>query len=137
MSMSIQTLDESARLLAGATLIDSIQIYNVGNPVTVGFEVTRELTAVGAPIPGLVQTTTLENAVESQVTSVYSVKVAKGTALVAGQAVKVISCVAEPDLVGKTLLLDKISKNGLAMIRKGVASDFEQVNQEGKEGLHA
>lgn len=134
--MSIQTLDESARLLAAATLIDQVQIYTVGQPVTVGINVTRELTAVGEPIPGLVQTSTLENAAESQVSSLYSVKVAKGTVLEAGQAVRVVACIAEPALVGKTLLLDKVSKNGLAMIRKAIASDFEVVNQEGKEALN-
>ena len=135
MTMSTQTLAESARQLATAVLIDSIQIMDVGDPVTVGFEVVRELTPVGEPVAGLVQTSTLANAVESRVDSVYSVKVARGTALSAGQAIQVVRCIMEPDLVGKTLLLDKVSKNGLAMIRKAVASDFEQVNQEGKDGL--
>ena len=90
---------------------------------------------MGEPIAGLVQTTTLANAVESRVDSVYSVKVARGTVIAAGQAIRVVTCLAEPDLVGKVLLLDKVSKNGLAMIRKAVASDFEVVNQEGKGGL--
>lgn len=86
-------------------------------------------------VPGLVQTTTLANAVESRTDSTYSVKVAAGTALRAGQGIEVVSCVAEPDLVGKVLLLDKVSHNGLAMLRKAVASDFDMVNQQGKEGL--
>lgn len=135
MTMSIQTLGESARQLAVAVLLDSVQILNVGDPVTVGFEVTRSLTEVGEPVAGLVQTTTLANAVESNVDNIYSVKVPQGTVLAAGQAIRVVSCLMEPSLVGKVLLLDKISQNGLAMIRKGVASDFEKVNQEGKEGL--
>lgn len=132
MTMSTQTLGEAARQLAAAVLLDSIQIYDVGQPVTVGPNVTRDITEVGEPVAGLVQTTTLANAVESRVDSVYSVKVARGTDLSAGQAIKVITCLAEPDLVDKVLLIDKISKNGLAMIRKGVASDFGVVNQEGK-----
>jgi hypothetical protein len=107
----------------------------VGDPITVGIEVTRILTPVGQPVPGLVQTTTLENAVESRTSNVYSVKVAQGTPLKAGQAVKVVSCVMEPDLAGKVLLLDKVSQNGVAVIRKAVASDYTVVNQEGKEGL--
>lgn len=122
-------------MLERSVLIDSLQIMDVGQPVTVGIEVTRALTPVGSATPGLVQTTTLENAAESNVSSVYSVKVSKFTQLSAGQAVKVVACRNEPDLVGKVLLIDKISKNGLAMIRKAVASDFEKVNQEGKEGL--
>ena len=135
MVMSTQTLAESSRLITENVLIDTVQLYNVGDPVTVGYEVTRELTPVGDPIPGLVQTTVLANAVESQVVSTYSVKVAGGTDISAGQAVKVIACVQEPELVGKVLLLDKVSQNGLAVLRKAVASDFHSVNQEGKEGL--
>lgn len=128
-------LDAGADNLA-LVLIDSLQICNVGPAKTVGFEVERELTPVGEPVDGLVQTTVLENAVESAVTNTYSVKVARGTDLSAGQAVKVLRCHREPSLVGHVLLVDKISQNGLAMIRKGVAQDFNQVNQEGKEGLH-
>jgi len=135
MTMSTQTLDDAARLLTAAVLLDSLQILTVGPPVTVGATVTRALTPVGLPIQGLVQTTSLANAVESRTDSVYSVKVAKGTALAAGQAIKVLNSRSEADLVNKVLLIDKISKNGLAMIRKAVASDFENVNQEGKSNL--
>lgn len=135
MTMSTQTLGESARMLAAAVLLDSLQVLTVGLPVTVGINVTRALTPSGQPVAGLVQTTTLANAVESRTDSTYSVKVAQGTPLVAGQAVRVLICLMDPSLVGKVLLLDKISQNGLAMIRKGVASDFETVNQEGKEGI--
>ena len=134
MVMSTPILDEAAHHLSGV-LVDLIQLYDVGEPVTVGIHVTRALTPVGDPIPGLVQTTTLENAVESRTESTYSVKVARGTAIAAGQAIKVTRCVQEPDLVGKTLLLDKVSQNGAALIRKAVAQDFENVNQEGKEGI--
>ena len=134
MTMSTQTLTEGARLLS-TVLIDSLQIMDVAAPVTVGVNVTRDLTPVGQPVAGLVQHTTLENAVENRTSTAYSVKVARTTALAAGQAVKVLSCAADPSLVDKVLLLDKVSQNGLAMIRKGVASDFENVNQEGKEDL--
>ena len=118
--------------MAAATLVDTIQIYTVGAPDTVGFEVTRPLTAVGEPIQGLVQSTTLENAIESRTETIYSVKVARGTPFSPGIAVRVITCVAEPELVGKTLLIDKVSLNGLSLIRKATASDFETINQEGK-----
>lgn len=135
MTMSTQTLAESARQLATAVLLDTIQVLTVGQPVTVGINVTRGLTPVGTPVAGLVQTTLLANAVESRVDCTYSVKVARGTALAAGQAVRVVTCLAEPELVGKVLLIDKMSLSGLSMIRKGVAADFEVVNQEGKGGL--
>lgn len=132
MTMSIQTLAEGSRLLALATLVDTIQIGTVGPPVTEGFEVTRQFTPVGEPVAGLVQTVTLENAVESLTSSTFSVKVAQGTALNPGNAVRVITCVQEPELVDVILLIDKVSLNGAAMIRKAVARDFETVNQEGK-----
>lgn len=135
MTMSTQTLDESARQLAAAVLVDSIQIMTVGDAVTVGIHVTRNLVALGAPVMGLVQTSVLLNAAESMTEATYSVKVPRGTALASGQAVKVLTCRQEPELVGKVLLIDKVSKNGLAMIRKAIASDFEVVNQEGKGGL--
>jgi hypothetical protein len=135
MTMSTQTLLEASRTLAAAVLLDTIQILDVDEPVTQGAVVTRTTTPVGQPIPGLVQTTTLANAVESQVENTYSIKVARGTQLRAGQAVRVVACGAEPDLVGKTLFVDKVSGNGLAMIRKAVATDFDKVNQQGKEGI--
>lgn len=134
MVMSTPILADAAHLLS-TVLIDSVQIHNVGEPVTVGFTVERELTPVGDPVPALVQTTTLANAVESNVENIYSVKVAQGTVLEAGQAVEVLTCVQEPSLVGKKLLLDKVSQNGSAIIRKAVASDFHTVNQEGKGNL--
>jgi hypothetical protein len=132
--MSTQTLAEGARLLAGV-LIDSIQIYDVGEPVTVGFTVIRPLTPVGDPVAGLVQGTTLQNAIESKTETIWSVKVALATPMRSGQAVKVLSCVQDPTLVGKTLLLDKVTQQGAAMIRKGVASTVETINSQGKEGL--
>lgn len=135
MVMSTQTLAEASRIMDAAVLTDVIDLYDAGDPVTVGFQVTKPLTLLANGIPALVQTTTLENAVESRTSSVYSVKVSQGTKIYAGQVVEVVTCIQEPDLVGKKLLLDKVSKNGLAIIRKAVASDFEVVNQEGKEGL--
>lgn len=131
MVMSTQTLREAGRLLA-TVLIDELQVLNVGPPVTVGVNVTRALTAAGAPIRGLVQSVTLESAVDGRITQSYAIKVARGTALDKGQAVRVISCAQEPDLVGQELLIDTISRNGLALIRKGTASIFANVNQEGK-----
>lgn len=134
MVMSTQTLAESSRLLA-LLLMDEVQILDVGQPVTVGINVTRQLTPVGDPVPALVQSVTIENALEGTVSKGWSVKVRQGTALEAGQAVRVTRCTQEPSLVGKVLLLDSITQNGAAMIRKAVAQDFEKVNQEGKEGL--
>ena len=121
--------------LLSVVLEDRVQIYDLGEPVTVGAHVTRAKTPIGSPTPALVQTTTLANSAESRTESVYSVKVAQGTPLTAGQAIEVLTCRQEPSLVGKFLLLDKVSQNGLALIRKAVASDFQIVNQEGKASL--
>jgi len=134
MVMSTQILRDAAALLA-QQLIDSVQIMNVGQPVTVGASVTRALTPAGDPLPGLVQSISLENATEGRVNQLYSVKLPVGTPVVEGQAVKVLACVAEPQLVGQVVLLDTVSKNGLAMLRKGTGQVSHIVNQEGKEAL--
>lgn len=134
MVMSTLTLADASRLLE-ELLIDRVQLLLVGDPVTKGFEVTRQTVPVGDPVPALVQTTTLANAAESRTDNVYSIKVPHETVIDAGMAVKVLTCHREPSLVGKKLLLDKVSQNGLALIRKAVASDFTVVNQEGKEDL--
>ncbi|AVJ51000.1 hypothetical protein FDJ44_gp09 [Microbacterium phage Pikmin] len=135
MVMSTQTLAEASSLLDNAVLEDVINIYEVGDPVTVGIEVTRPLSPLAIGVAGLVQTTTLANAVESRTDNVYSIKVSRGTILEAGMVVEVDQCLQEPSLTGKKLLVDKVSQNGLAIIRKAVASDWTVVNQEGKEGL--
>lgn len=135
MVMSTQTLASAASMLDVAVLIDTLDLYNVGDPVTTGIHVSRELTLVQSNIRSLVQATTLENAVESATNTFYSVKVPRGTNIKAGQAIKVKTCTNDPSLVGKTLYLDKVSQNGLALIRKAVASDTYSVNQQGKEGL--
>lgn len=135
MVMSTQTLDQASQLLQSAVLIDRLQVLDVGQPVTVEFEVTRSLTAVGEPVAGLVQSVTLENAVEGRVSQTYSLKVPQGTVLREGRALKVLQCRQEPDLVGMVLLVDTISRNGLAMIRKGTASIARVVDQQGKEAI--
>jgi hypothetical protein len=132
MTMSTQTLDEAGRTMTRAILIDTLQIFNVGDTITTGAHVSRELTPVGDPISGLVQTVTLESAVEGRVAQGYSIKVSRGTALEAGQVIKVVTTRTDQELVGLPILVDTISKNGLAMIRKGTGITFETVNQEGK-----
>jgi hypothetical protein len=134
MTMSTQTLADASALLSGPHR-DRLQILTVGTPVTMGTQVTRPLTPRGDVVPGLVQATTLENAIESQTSTTYSIKVSHGTGLVAGEAVRVVTCEREPALVGKTLLVDKVSLNGLALIRKATASDFDTVDQQGKGAL--
>mgnify|MGYP003591895592 CR=1 FL=1 len=135
MVMSTPTLDRAAHLVSVAILIDTLDLYNVGEPVTTGINVSRELTLVQADIPSLVQGTLLANAVESATETTYSVKVSRDTVIKDGQAIKVKSCAADPSLVGKTLYLDKVSQNGAALIRKAVASTSYNVDQQGKEGL--
>lgn len=134
MEILTRTLHDSRAMLE-TVLVDSVQVLDVGSPVTTGVNVTRSLTEAGEPIAGLVQSISLENAIEGKVTQLYSVKVASGTALAPGQAVKVLSCLAEPDLVGQVILLDNVSRNGLSMIRKATGQLSNVVNQEGKEAL--
>jgi hypothetical protein len=129
--MSILTSADAAALLE-TQLDDEISIYSVGAPVTTGIHVTKPLTLLAEGIPALAQTTTLANAVESRVDSVYSVKVARGTDLEAGMVVEITKAVTEPNLQGKKLLLDKVN---VGNISKAIAADWVVVNQEGKEGF--
>lgn len=122
-------------MIERAILLDRIQVGTVGAPVTVGINVTRTFTPVGEPVAGLVQTVSLENTSEGTVTQAVSVKVPKRTELEAGQAVRVEACLAEPGLVGKVFLIDSMSLNGAAMLRKGFASRFDAVDPQGKGAL--
>lgn len=135
MVMSTQTLASASSLLDVALLIDSLDLYDVGELVTEGIHTKRELTLVQSDIRSLVQTTTLQNAVESATDNTYSIKVPRETVMGPGQAVKVTKCTQEPNLVGKTLYVDKVSQNGLAIIRKAVASDTYNVDRQGTEVL--
>lgn len=135
MVMSTATLGSASALMEQAVLIDTLDLYNVGDLITVGIETQRELTLVEADVTSLVQATTLANAVESATETTYSVKVARTQPMSAGQAVIVKTCQADPSLVGTTLYLDKVTTNGLALIRKAVASLTYNVDQQGKEVL--
>lgn len=135
MVMSTQTLASASALLEQAVLIDTLDLYSVGDLVTVGTETQRELTLIKADVTSLVQATNLANAVESATDTTYSVKVPRSQPVQAGQAVIVKTCQADPSLVGTTLYLDKVSTNGLAMITKAVASTTYNVDQQGKGGL--
>lgn len=135
MAMSTQILTEASKLLSHNVLNDNIGIYTAGDPVTTGIYVSKSLTEVDTNVAALVQTITLENAVESRTANTYSIKVAQGVELVAGMVIEVEACHQDSSLVGKKLIIDKVTQNGLAMIHKAVASDWSIVNQEGKEDL--
>lgn len=113
-------------------LLDSLQIFDVGDPITVGAHVTRPLTPVGQPVQGLIQSVTLESAVDGRVSQAYSIKVAVGTALRPGQAVRLLNSRTEADLVGKTFLLDTVSLNGAATLRKGMSTKVAALDPQGK-----
>ena len=135
MVMSTLLSNQAADLMSVAILTDSIDIYTAAEAKTTGFSVERALTPYAVGYPALVQTTVLENAIESAVTNTYSIKVGQGYALEPGMVIDVKTCVLEPDLVGKKLLVDKVSQNGAAIIRKAVAQDFTLVSQQGKTSL--
>lgn len=134
MAMLTQTLTDASKLME-KLFIDEITLYATGEPVTVGANVNIPLTLLATGIPALVQETTLQNAVESRTEVTYAVKVSRDTVMLRGMVVRVDACHEDPSLVGTRLLLDKVSKNGMATLRKGVAAKWENVNQEGKGAL--
>lgn len=124
-------LADAGKLLS-IVLVDKVQIYTVGPPVTTGIQVTRQLTPLGEPVNGLVQTTLLANAVESLTETTWSVKVAAEVPLRGGMAVQVLRCQQDRSLVGEYLLIDRVSQSGWNLIRKGVSGSFMAVDQQGK-----
>ena len=124
-------LADAGKLLS-IILVDKVQIYTVGPPVTTGIQVTRQLAPLGEPVNGLVQTTILANAVESLTDTTWSVKVAAEVPLRGGMAVQVLMCQQDPSLVGEYLLIDRVSQSGMNLIRKGVSGSFMAVDQQGK-----
>ena len=124
-------LADAGKLLS-IVLVDKVQIYTVGPPVTTGIQVTRQLAPLGEPVNGLVQTTLLANAVESLTETTWSVKVAAEVLLRGGMAVQVLRCQQDPSLVGEYLLIDRVSQSGMNLIRKGVSGSFMAVDQQGK-----
>ena len=124
-------LADAGKLLS-IVLVDKVQIYTVGPPVTTGIQVTRQLTALGEPVNGLVQTTILANAVDSLTETTWSVKVAAEVPLQGGMAVQVLMCHQDPSLVGEVLLIDRVNQSGMNIIRKGISASFMTVDQQGK-----
>ena len=124
-------LADAGKLLS-LVLVDKVQLYTVGPPVTTGIQVTRQLAPLGEPVNGLVQTTLLANAVESLTETTWSVKVAAEVPLQGGMAVQVLMCQQDPSLVGEYLLIDRVSQSGMNLIRKGVSGSFMAVDQQGK-----
>ena len=124
-------LADAGKLLS-IVLVDKVQIYTVGPPVTTGIQVTRQLAPLGEPVNGLVQTTLLANAVESLTETTWSVKVAAEVPLQGGMAVQVLVCQQDPSLVGEYLLIDRVNQSGMNLIRKGISASFMAVDQQGK-----
>lgn len=124
-------LADAGKLLS-LVLVDKVQLCTVGPPVTAGIQVTRQLTPLGEPVNGLVQTTLLANAVESLTETTWSVKVAAEVPLQGGMAVQVLVCQQDPSLVGEYLLIDRVNQSGMNIIRKGVSGSFMTVDQQGK-----
>lgn len=132
MTITTQTLTDASSLIKQTLLVDTVDLYTLGETQTEGYRAYRKATLVEPDVAALVQTTVLANAAESQVDNVYSVKVPLSTEVAAGMVARVTSCQQEPSLVGKHLMIDKVSQNGLAMLRKCVAADFHNVDQQGK-----
>lgn len=122
---------KAAAIINRVLLVDKVDVYTLGEVETTGFTTKRSKKKHLSDVAALVQTTTLQNAVESITANTYSVKVPAGTDLQAGMLVVVTNCYNEPDLVGKPLLVDKVSENGIAMLRKGVAQDYHIVDHQG------
>ena len=93
------------------------------------------LTAVQHDVQCLVQTTEIPQPTEGVAVQQYSIKVPRGTSLKPGQVVRITRCWREPSLQEVYLLVDSVSENGAALLRKATATRFHQVDGTGKEQI--
>lgn len=136
MVMSTPILDEATEHLRRNILIDELAIFEVGPTITRGFQaMPATLTALQHNVQCLVQTLEIPLPVEGVVVQQYSIKVPRGTKLDPGMAVLVTRCWREPSLQEKYLLVDSVSENGSALIRKATATKFRQLDSTGKEQI--
>lgn len=136
MVMSTPILDEATEYIRRNILIDRLDICEVGATVTRGFvAVPATTTVIQHDVQCLVQTTDIPQPVEGVAVQQFSVKVPRGTRLEPGMAVRVSQCWREPTLVDAYLLVDSVSENGSALLRKATATRFHQVDGTGKDRL--
>lgn len=136
MVMSTPILDEATEYIRRNILIDYLDIFEVGPTITRGFQaMPATLTAVQHDVQCLVQTTEIPQPIEGVAVQRYSIKVPRGTSLKPGQVVQITRCWREPSLQGVYLLIDSVSKNGAALLRKATATRFHQVDGTGKEQI--
>ena len=136
MVMSTPILDEATEYIRRNILIDYLDILDVGSTVTRGFQaMPATLTAVQHDVQCLVQTTDIPQPIEGAAVQRYSIKIPRGTSLKPGQAVRITRCWREPSLQGAYLLVDSVSENGAALLKKATATRFHQVDGTGKEQI--
>ena len=136
MVMLTPILDEATEYLRRNILIDYLDIFEVGPTITRGFQaMPATLTAVQHDVQCLVQTTEIPQPTEGVAVQQYSIKVPRGTSLKPGQVVRITRCWREPSLQEVYLLVDSVSENGAALLRKATATRFHQVDGTGKEQI--
>lgn len=136
MVMSTPILGEATEYIRRNILIDQLDICEVGATVTRGFvAVPATITTIQRDVQCLVQTVDIPQPVEGVAVQRYSVKVPRGTRLEPGMAVRISQCWREPTLVDTYLLVDSVSENGAALLRKATATRFHQVDGAGKGRL--
>ena len=136
MVMSTPILDEATEYIRRNILIDYLDIFEAGPTITRGFQaMPATLTAVQHDVQCLVQTTEIPQPIEGVAVQQYSIKVPRGTSLKSGQVVRVTRCWREPSLQEVYLLIDSVSENGAALLRKATATRFHQVDGTGKEQI--
>lgn len=127
-------LSEASAALTSTLLIDKVSISKVTGTKTQGFDVVVTTELVAEDVPALIQTIAIASG-EDILMNHFSIKVPPYTPLEAGMDVTVKQCAREPGLVGLVLRADQVSYNGLALLRKAIATLPSRVNAEGKDVL--
>lgn len=132
MAISTQTLANASSLMERELMRDRVRLYELGPERSVGYRVVRDRTLIQADLPALVQTTDVASDAESFVSTFFSIKLPQSTPVVTGHLVEVTQCEREPHLIGKTLLVERVSFNGLALLRKAIARGYTTLDSQGK-----
>lgn len=130
--MLTQILGEASSLMSSELLVDSLTISSPGINTVVNFEDIRSIEPRVHDVPCLVQTTSVIDSDSGTTSRYFSVKVGKDEDLNPGDYVTITRCDRDQSLVGRSLLIDNVSYNGIALIKKGISKEFENVNSEGK-----
>lgn len=131
-----QTIASASSIMEDVLLVDLIDIETMQTSYDDEGFPTSEFTTVAAGVSALVQGITDSGTPqEGLMTKQWSIKVSKRTSVNPGVIIKVVESKSQPDMAGFRILVDEVSHQGMALIRKCIGQGFHAVDPQGKDGL--